>query len=195
MQIKLKNFTFQVTYPAISLISFVIISNFATGYLACLLAVVIHEFGHLFAMKICGVFPKGIKISAFDVKIFENSRHQTSFVKDIFITFAGAMFNIFAFIILFNINLVYAFVSLFIGLFNLLPAATLDGGQILYLIFTRRFSAEISARIVDAVTLITSIPLFFAGIMILLNSHYNFSLLFISLYLVLSLFLRKDKYL
>ncbi|MBR1731857.1 MAG: hypothetical protein IJ725_05440, partial [Ruminococcus sp.] len=130
-----------------------------------------------------------------DIKICDNSRHRLDYKGDLFITAAGPAVNILLFLIFYYINSQLALVNLFIGAFNLLPAASLDGGQLLYLFLTRRLTGRISAFIIYIITIIVSIPLFIIGILVLFQSRYNFSLLLISLFLILSLFIKDDKYL
>lgn len=193
MEIKLKGFLIRVTYPAVALLTFAAVSNLAAGYISCFLAFIIHEAGHLLAMKLCSCKPRGVIISSFDVKILESGRFRVPLFKDIVITLAGPLFNLTAFACTFSANRVFAGVNLCIGLFNLLPALSLDGGQVLYLILSKFFTADTCVRVINTATVIISAPLFFFGIMVLLNSPYNFSLLFIGIYLILSLFLKRDK--
>ncbi len=137
---------------------------------------------------------KGVSISLFDIKIFKNSRYKLNLKNDLIVTAAGPFINLLLFFVFYYINIRFAWINLFIGVFNLLPAMSLDGGQLLYLILLNKLSSKVSALIIDIITIIISIPLFFFGIIILLNSKYNFSLLFISVYLVLSLFIKEDRY-
>lgn len=195
MLIRNNRFFVDISYPSLALIALIVILNINTGYLLCFFSVLIHECGHLLAMKLCGLSPKGIKISLFNIVIAEKDRHCAKFFSDIAVTTAGPLANIVTYLVTLPFNATFASVNLLIGLFNLLPAASLDGGQLLYLLLSKRFSSEKSAKIVDIVTLIATVPLFFIGILMLLNSRYNFSLLFLSLYLILSIFIRKDKYL
>lgn len=195
MRLRISNFYIYLTFPSVALISFMIISNFWTSYFLCLTAILIHEVGHLSLMIIFKYYPLGIEIKCFNIKIIEQFRYKSDFYKDFLITLAGPFFNIIFFFLLFNSNKRLAFINLYIGLFNLLPAASLDGGQLLFLFLQKRFTAEISARITDVITLITAFPVCVIGIMILFSSEYNFSLLFIGFYLVLSVFIREEKYL
>ena len=195
MLIKNNRFFIDFSYPSLALIALIVISNINTGYLLCFISVLIHESGHLLAMKLCGFSSSGIKISLFNIEIIEKNRHCTDFRSDILITASGPLINLATYFISLPLNTAFAYVNLLIGLFNLLPAASLDGGQLLYLFLSKRLSNEKSAKIVDVVTLISIFPLFLVGILVLLNSRYNFSLLFISMYLILSIFIRKDKYL
>lgn len=139
--------------------------------------------------------PIGIEIKSFNIKIIEKLRFKKELYKDIIIILAGPFFNIIAYLVFLLFNLKLSYINLYIGLFNLLPAASLDGGQLLYLFLQKRFTAGLSAKIADIITIITAFPICCFGIIILFKSKYNFSLLFIGIYLFLSLFLREEKYL
>lgn len=81
-----------------------------------------------------------------------------------------------------------------VGLFNLIPVMSLDGGQLLYLLLSRRFDEALAERLVNIVTFLFIFPLAAVGFLLLLKSKYNFSLLFVCIYLVLSLVLKNNRY-
>lgn len=193
MKINIKGFEISATFPSIALITFVVISNISTGYLMSFLAILFHETGHLIAMFLCGKFPVGLQISAFDIRILESDRCFQTFKKEIIITSFGVLFNFLLFLTFLPISKTFAYINLFVGIFNLLPVSSLDGGQLLFLFFNRKLTAGLSSKIIDIITIAISFPLFVLGILVLLNSKYNFSLLLISIYLILSLFIKKDK--
>ncbi len=194
MRLKINSFYIYFSFPALAVVSLIVISNFYTDYLLCLCAVIIHELGHLSAMFILGLKPESISIELFNIKINDNLRYKNSLLIDLIVTVAGPLLNLLFFLIFLNISGKFSGVNLFIGLFNLLPAASLDGGQILFLILSNYLRRELSAKIVDIITIIIALPVFFFGILVLLYSKYNFSLLVIGIYLILSLFYREEKY-
>ncbi|MBQ7504104.1 MAG: site-2 protease family protein [Ruminococcus sp.] len=193
MRLRIKGFEFSVTYPALCLFSALIIINF--DYVYCLSAVIIHELAHLALAAYFRTNVTGIKISLYDIEIVEKSRHIIDYKNDLIITAAGPLANFVLFAYYYHFDIKFAWVNLFIGAFNLLPAANLDGGQILYLILSRRFTLKTTANIVIVITICVSALLFFAGILVLFESKYNFSLLLICFYLILSLFYKQDKFL
>lgn len=195
MRLRINSFYISISFPALAVFSIMIISGCFTNYSLCIIAVIIHELGHLSFMFLLKKYPDGVEIKFFNIKIIERERFNTCFYKDVIITLAGPALNIICFIIFYRVYNSFALVNLFVGLLNLLPAATLDGGQLIYLIFLKRYNAEFSAKIIDIITIITAFPLFLVGILVLLYSKYNFSLLFIALYLVFTLFIRDEKYL
>ena len=193
MKIKLKNFYLSVTFPSIALLAFIVISNFYTGYVLSFISILIHETGHLIVMFICRCKPDGFEISSFDIKIIKTQQYSLSLLADIFITLAGSVLNFIAFILFLSVYETFAYVNLFMGAFNLLPISTLDGGQLLFLFLSRKLTPDLSCKIIDSIAILISFPLFFIGLMILLKSKNNFSLLFLSIYMILSLFVKKDK--
>ncbi len=195
MTFRVKGFTIGFTYPTLAFLSILLISGTLSGYAYCFAALTIHELGHLFMMKLCGAEPSGINVSLFDIKIIQRSRHSLSFVRDALIILAGPAANLIMFALFFPFCAVFSAVNLMLGAFNLLPASGVDGGQLLFLILLRRFGARKSALITDITTVAVCVPMFFVGLTVLLYSKYNFSLLFLSLYLILTVFMREDKYL
>lgn len=195
MRLKINEFLISVSFPAVALAAFIVVSNRYTGYLLCLISVIIHETGHLSLMIFLGLSPKGLKISLFNIVIILSKRYDVSLFKDVLITISGPLFNLIAFMILYSFYREFALVNLFIGLFNLLPASNLDGGQLLFMLLSGRITYKRAVLTADIITIITALLLFFFGILVLMNSYYNFSLLFIGLYMFLSVFIRKEKYL
>ena len=90
--------------------------------------------------------------------------------------------------------LTFSIVNLLTGLFNLLPVSNLDGGQAIYLILTQKFTDKTANRIIDVLTVLLIFPISIAGFIVLLNSKYNFSLLLISVYLIITLIIKNSKY-
>ena len=77
-----------------------------------------------------------------------------------------------------------------LGVFNLLPVLSLDGGHLLTILLQRHFSPVVCRNVLRILTFVFLLPLFTAGLYLLLNSGYNYSLLAISLYLTAILFLK-----
>lgn len=165
------------------------------------MAVIIHECGHLFAMLICKSQPDKIKISLFEIKITNSSRQLNTTRQNIFIIFFGPLVNFICFILFYLLYLCnsefllpIAMANLCTGLFNMLPVMSLDGGQLMYVILCRKFSEKSAERIINITAVIILFPLTVLGFMVLLNSKYNFSLLFVCAYLIASLLCRNNRY-
>ena len=98
---------------------------------SCLLASLIHEGGHLLAMLTLGVPPRACTLGAFGMRM--NIDNQlVNYKKNLLISLAGPLTNGMVAVILFGLHAYDAAkVHLVLAALNLLPAAALDGGEIL----------------------------------------------------------------
>lgn len=190
-----------MSYTLLCLAAVCAISGVFQGFLWCAVAIIIHESGHLLAMMKYGYFPERIKISLFEITVTDRLRSQRRDRENFFIIFSGPFANFVCVppLYLLYLNgikavLPFAAANLSVGLFNCLPAMSLDGGQLMYLFLCRRLSRLRAEKIVNAATFISVFPLAAAGVIMLLRSEKNFSLLFLSGYLTASLICRSDKY-
>lgn len=171
------------------------------SFVCCISAVVLHESGHLAAMSIFGYKPESINISLFEIKISDSKRLQKSFTENILIIFSGPFANFICFILFYLLYLSvneyffsFAAANLSVGLFNLLPVISLDGGQLLYIILSRFVSDSAAEKTVGVITFVSIFPFAALGFLLLLESKYNFSLLFVCVYLVFSLVCKSNRY-
>ena len=88
---------------------------------------------------------------------------------------------------------VFAIQSFLIGIVNLFPIFSLDGGKI-FLIFLRNFFSDIkSEKILFLVSILFIIPMMSFGFYTFLRS-FNFSILVLSIYLSSFLIIREPKF-
>ena len=126
MKFRLLNIDFTVSYSLVCLGAICVILNIFLGFLCCVMAVIIHECGHLFAMLICKSPPDKIKISLFEIKITNSSRQLNTTRQNIFIIFFGPLVNFICFILFYLLYLCnsefllpIALANLCTGLFNM----------------------------------------------------------------------------
>ena len=201
MRFKVCSTKIEVSYTLICFAAIGIIITSFEGFLFCLLSLIIHEAGHLTTMCILGFPPQKIKLTLFEISISDNDRYCRRFFDNFLIILCGPLFNFICFIVLYLLYLLhydilfpFAAVNLSVGLFNLLPVMSLDGGQLLYLILSRRLSEKSAEKIVNIITFIFIFPLAALGFLLLFKSKYNFSLLFVCVYLIFSLVFKKNRY-
>ncbi|MEE1016890.1 MAG: site-2 protease family protein [Ruminococcus sp.] len=201
MKLRIAKIKIEISFTLICIAGICVILGITSGFVWCAAAVLIHELGHLLMMIKLGFLPEKIKISAFEIKIFDSKRQSRSEKQNFFIIFSGPAVNFICFIpfyllyLLGNENfLPFALANLSVGLFNSLPVLSLDGGQIIFILLKRRLNPARAEKIVDIITLITIFPLAVLGFAVLFKSKYNFSLLFICAYLIISLVTRSDRY-
>lgn len=201
MKLKIAKIKIEISFTLICIAGICVILGITSGFVWCAAAVLIHELGHLLMMIKLGFLPEKIKISAFEIKIFDSKRQSRSEKQNFFIIFSGPAVNFICFIPFYLLYLLgngnflpFALANLSVGLFNSLPVLSLDGGQIIFILLKRCLNPARAEKIVDIITLITIFPLAVLGFAVLFKSKYNFSLLFICAYLIISLVTRSDRY-
>ncbi len=167
-----------------------------------IMASFLHEIGHVLAMLYEKKDIKEIKVGLFNIDILDDSRSRYDYRTDLTILFSGPLMNIVVYFLCVSINIVarsyimevMGYENLFIGLINLLPIMPLDGGQILFVILSKRVCGETCERVTQIVSFLTLLPLALVGFIILLESKYNFSLLFLCFYLMTYLLFKNDPF-
>lgn len=201
MKFKFHSTEITVSYLLICLAALGVIVASFQSFAICLFSVAVHESGHILIMCLFGSPPDKIKISPFEISIMDNARQSRKFFQNILIIIFGPFSNLICFILFYLLYLLcnenffsLAAANLSVGLFNLIPVMSLDGGQLLYLLLCRRLDEALAQKLVNFATFLFIFPLAAAGFLLLLKSKYNFSLLFVSVYLVLSLALKNNRY-
>lgn len=200
MKFKIAKTQFEVSYTLLCLVAVCIILGVFKSFVWCAAAVAVHECGHLTVMIYCGYFSKRIKIALFSIDIIDGERQRRSVRKNLLIIFFGPFANFICFLVCFLLYLrgidyvlPFAAANASVGLFNLLPVMSLDGGQLAYLLLSRGISQDKAEKAVDALTFAFIFPLAAMGFWLMLESK-NVSLLFVSVYLVFSLLFKGNRY-
>lgn len=188
MKLRLGELTVFVGYEAVAAMTAVLLLDKSNRMFCCFLAAILHELGHIAVMKLCRLRIRAVSLRMFDVLI--EADVPRSFREDLAVTSGGVCMNLICAVLLTPFNRTLGYPHIALGIFNLLPLMSLDGGRLLELLLQRRFSARVCRNILRITTFIFLLPLLTGGFYLLFKSRYNYSLLAISLYL-LALFIRK----
>jgi stage IV sporulation protein FB len=188
--VTLRGCNFRTDFFSVAILVFILLLDRDNRMNFSILSIAIHELGHILAMYRLGCAPREIKFSLFSVDI--KNKYIMNSKKDKRIAFAGPFANFIAGAAFFSFYIFFknaAFFSLSainftLALFNLLPIKTLDGGQILFGFLSRKFSVTTAEKILFVSSILCIFPLSVLSFSILLRSKYNFSLLFLSCYLL-----------
>ncbi len=159
---------------------------------SCAIASAMHEAGHLLAMVALGCPPRVCTLGAFGMRIEMGAEQLVGSRRNMLVSLAGPMVNLVAAPLLWLCGCASAaMVHLILAALNLLPAAALDGGQILRCLFClagKQEKAERWLRILSAVVLL---PLATAAFWLFLSGTGNATLLIVSGYLITLIFLHR----
>lgn len=188
MKLRIANLNLFIGYEAIAAMTAVLLLDRDNRVIFCFLAALLHELGHVLMMLLCGVHVREIRLRLFDVLI--KADDAPSVKADVLITMGGVAVNFLFALLLYPVGVKYALPHLALGIFNLLPMMSLDGGHLLEIWMDKRFSPRTTAIVLRVTTFVFLLPLMTAGLYVILNSGYNYSLLIISIYLIVLLFLK-----
>lgn len=154
---------------------------------ACLLASLIHETGHLAAMVALGIPPQHCTLGAFGIRI-DLRNAVIGYGKNFCVAVAGPLMNGVAAVLLMALRApMAAMVHIVIAVLNLLPAAALDGGEMLRCVLGGMGLEAYGGRILCITSAVVLMPLA-AGSMYLFFQSGNPTLAIVSGYLAALVF-------
>lgn len=199
MKVKVGNtvITIRFTFMAAVLLLFCFEKDGAL--LPTFLFAVLHELGHCAALQFCGC-----GICEFDLCIFgaalKRSNDVTVSLKDeVLVALSGPAVNLFFAVVFLPFALLHTFkkaellilVNLLLGLFNLLPFYSFDGGRAIEALIAQKKDDAAAQKAVTALSFAVAFPLTVLGLFRMLSDYHDFDLLLLSLYLLLSLIFKK----
>ncbi len=184
----------RIGLPTFAFFAVIFLMDFSLTSILPFLAALLHELGHITAMKMCGQNISEIKILPFGIDI-KRVPSLSSYKTDIFVNSAGILTNILlillcsalpesdtvSFFIASNILLIFV---------NILPIKNLDGGQSLEKLLALKLDLETAENIVAICSLICIILLGSVAVWLLFYTSYNFTLLLMCMYLFCGIFLK-----
>ena len=149
-------------------------------------AAIVHEFGHLTAMKICGVKLRGLSLHAGGA-VIDSDRMNVSYPAETVICLSGAAANLAAAAVsaLAGAPETFTFANIALAAFNLLPIRSLDGFNAMRAVFYMRtddFNA--AERALDAVSYVFLVLFWLASCFIQFKAGGNLCMLAVSMYLL-----------
>lgn len=198
MNFEIKGCKICVSYFCFTLLATAFVMDIAGELLICLVAAIFHEIGHITAILLLSrKKPENIKITPFGIHINANIEFKTTLIQKIIISLAGPTVNLIIFIAMLmsgmtetDVHRYFLFENLMLFSFNLIPVLPLDGGVILFEIFSRYFDIEKAERLINYVSFFVIVPIFSIGFYFLLNSKGNYLFLFIACYLTVMILVK-----
>ncbi len=201
MTLRIGKLSVELSYPLVAIMTAVIILDRSMSVIVCFAAAIMHESGHIIALRRCGAMPERVKLTLFDIAIIDQKKYTRSYGQELVVVLAGVTVNFamaLLFLIFYRITEVETLMllcsaNLGLGIFNSLPVDSLDGGQALLIILCRFLSPRTASIVLDVISFIILIPAACIGFFVLLNSQYNFTLLITALYLIALILLKHKK--
>ena len=107
------------------------------------------------------------------------------------VSLAGPFANLLSFLLLLPLPRAYPAVQLTLFAFHVLPAVPLDGGTALYCLLRGTFSEKTAERTITVSSVLLALTLGTLGFSVLISTGYNFTLLFLAVYILFYLILKQ----
>lgn len=174
-----------VSYPFIAVFTILSFTDKSEYFTASLSAVLLHELGHIAAMKIMSVHIEIIRFKLGAINIVADcfgSKKQSAAI-----ALAGPIVNLSLSVLYFVCDgflHIFGAVNLVVGVFNLLPISGLDGNDISYYLLSHVFgrAGELTARILSTAVLFVAAAVCAA---LFFYVKPNISLVFAVIYLII----------
>ena len=166
----------------------------------CYIIMLIHELAHLLAALLIGLIPSKIIIYPFGINLKLKNTLVYSLADEIILYAAGPLSNILMalisipFINSFQYTKVFYIQNIALFILNLLPINPLDGGVILKKILMYFYGNKTSTKILNTISTILIISLTTLLIYLTINYSFNYSIFFLSIFLLCTIFTSHEKY-
>ncbi len=198
MQFRIKNTEIKISFSFFALILFNLVQNLNINLIFVLIFALIHELVHIIFISLLSLAPKKISFTLFGAEILRNAK--TRYNKEIIINLSAPIFNLFLALIfkiasnIYKTNAIladFANINFVLGIFNLIPFYNFDGGNALNNLLLKFFNTTLIDKIMTFVSVVVTIIFAFFSILIFIKFRQNFSLFFITIYMLLSIIFKK----
>lgn len=199
MQVTIRGVNVKIGFWFAALLCFLLVQNNNLVLCAAVLFSLLHECGHLFCECLFHEKPQKIEFGLFGMTIVRADDIRFSYRQEICEALAGPFVNLFFFLLFFillnfrktEFLFTCCFVNLYILLFNGMPVFSLDGGRAFWAFLCHRVDdPERQRKIQKVVSFFCILCIMGFGFFVLLQSRYNFTLLLLAVYLMITLFLK-----
>ncbi len=201
MQFKIKNTVYEISFSFLALILLIVTTRADLSFLIVLIFALLHELVHLFFIYLFSTAPKKVSFTLFGADILREITSINNYNAEIVINSSAPIFNLIisgiTFIIL-NHFTVYkgiltdvAQVNLVLGIFNLIPFYNFDGGNVLNNVLLKYLNEKNTQMILSVISVLVTVIFSFISIYIFFNFQHNFSLIIMSIYMILTTIFKK----
>lgn len=190
MRFKIKNTDVKISFSFFAVVLLATVSDAFAVPLMSFIASLIHELTHVFFIVIFKA-----KITSFSLSVFGGNIKRRAFceignLKEAVISYSAPLVNILigvCFMFLSEKTFTFGVVNMFLGLFNLMPFYSFDGGRGLYYLLTPALTEKTAETVINVLSVAVTVVFSFVSVFVFFNYNDNYILLFMAVYMILSL--------
>lgn len=192
MQLELKRTRIEFSISFVILVTLMLIFFDEKIVLLSIASSLIHECGHLLAIRLCGEKIERVVFGAFGLRIERCAFTRVSYKSEVLIALGGIAVNFSAFFLslfffLFcesETVLIFGIINLFVGLFNSVPVCSLDMGKALLSLLKAKRNEEEAERTANGISAAFTLCFLCFTVVYCVIIGLNFSLIIVGLYLL-----------
>lgn len=196
MKFKVKNTEIYLSFTFFAVFLILLCVGQLKICLYSLVSSLIHETVHIIFILIFSGGISNITLSGFGANIKRTNEDLLTPLKEAVISLSAPVFNLLISFVSFLIckkSTPFGAVNMVIGLFNLLPYYTFDGGRGLSYLLKPLLTEKSNCVILDILSVCVTILFSFTSVYIFFHHNRNVTLLFLSIYMIANLFIVKTK--
>lgn len=188
---KIKDLLIKIDFLFVAVITIFLITDKTNFSVIALLACIIHELGHLLMFFLVGFCPTELSFELTGIRLIKPTS-RLSVSKEIAVLLAGSVTNFIFFVALcyttteISLISVFAVTHLIVGIFNLIPLKSFDGGKILELFLLKLFTIKTAHSICTVVDFTAITTLLVVSTYTLFFREFSWTLMVLSVYLFIA---------
>ncbi len=190
MQFKVHNTSVKISFSFFALVLFFYVTDNLKIYLISLLCALIHETVHVIFIILFGESIESISFSLTGGNIIRNNFHILPYYKEAIINICAPLFNILLSLILTDFK-VFSQINLILGVFNILPFYSFDGGHCIENLLLIKFKYKSVDIILTISSLVVTIVLSIGGFFVFMTDNNNISLIILAAFCLISIIFKK----
>lgn len=189
MLFKIKNTEVKVSFTFFAVLLLFILIDKAQIYFLSLIASALHETVHIIFILLFGGTIKKLSFNFFGGEI-ERGVIRFSNIKEAVINISAPVLNIIigSMLLIIYPDSLFGLLNLFLGIFNILPFHSFDGGRALSEFLLIKFTEKTAKAVLTSLSVFVTIVFSFFSVVIFFNYNKNFMLVSMSVFLILSIF-------
>lgn len=193
MQFKVKKTSVKISFSFLALVLLFLVTEKFKICLISLLCSLLHEAAHITAIVLLGGEISSVSLSVLGGNISRKNTKALSLFSESIICICAPIVNILLYLIFINYRkyTLFAQINLVIGIFNLLPFYSFDGGEFLKLLLTALVNDSFAKKLIYICSVIIALLFSVFSIYSYLYISKNIMLIIFSVFMVLSVVLKK----
>lgn len=185
LRFRLGGMTVTVDFLFVALVTIFLLTDRTGISVIALLACFIHELGHLILFFLVGYTPRALSFELMGIRLTKPAQELTP-GREMLVQLAGSATNFTVFFLLIGTLGSVTYASLFavthllLGIFNLLPLKSLDGGKLLELCCLKCFGEHVAEIVTSTADLLTTAALLALSIYMVITDSKSMTLMVFS---------------